>query len=121
MTSTDKTIVLITGANTGIGYESVKALYASPTSYTILMGSRSLDKAHEAIKTIQTAVTSSTSEIVPVQLDIEDDTSIEKCRAFVESEYGRLDGLVNNAGKCYRESRDTDHTIRLRGELCEPS
>ncbi|KAF2684472.1 NAD(P)-binding protein [Lentithecium fluviatile CBS 122367] len=93
-----KTIVLITGGNTGIGYESVKALYASPSTHIILMGSRSLDKAHAAIETIRSEVPDSKSEIVPLQIDIEDDTSIENALREVESKYERVDALVNNAG-----------------------
>ncbi|KAF2637493.1 NAD(P)-binding protein [Massarina eburnea CBS 473.64] len=94
----DKTIVLITGGNTGIGYESVKALYASPNAHTILMGSRSLEKAREAIKTIESEIPKSKSEIIPLQIDIEDDTSIDNCYKEVESKYGKVDQLVNNAG-----------------------
>ncbi|CAI6337158.1 unnamed protein product [Periconia digitata] len=99
--ASNKTIVLVTGANTGIGYETIKALYASATPHTLLMGSRSLDKAHEAIKKIQSDVPESSSEIVPVQLDIEDDDSIEKSAQFVQSTYGKLDVLVNNAGASF--------------------
>lgn len=95
----DTTIVLITGGNSGIGYETVKALYASPEAHTILMGSRSLDKAAEAIKTLQSEVSETSSEVVPIQIDIEDDASIEKAFKEVESKYGRVDALVNNAGK----------------------
>jgi NAD(P)-dependent dehydrogenase (short-subunit alcohol dehydrogenase family) len=96
---TEKTIVLITGGNTGIGYETVKALYASSGPHVILMGSRSLEKAHAAIKTLQSEVTESNSEVIPIQIDIEDDTSIETLNKEIESKYGRLDALVNNAGK----------------------
>jgi len=95
----DKTIVLITGGNTGIGYESVKALYASPKVHIILMGSRSLDKAHAAISVLQSEIPESKSEIVPLQIDIEDDTSIDNAFKEVESKYGKVDALVNNAGK----------------------
>jgi NAD(P)-dependent dehydrogenase (short-subunit alcohol dehydrogenase family) len=94
----DKPIVLITGANTGIGYETVKALYASPEARTILMGSRSLAKAADAISTLQAEIPDSKSEIVPVQIDIEDDASIERAVKEVESKYARIDVLVNNAG-----------------------
>lgn len=93
-----KSIVFITGANTGIGFETVKALYASPKAYTILMGSRSLDKAKTAISTIQSEITDSKSEVIPVQIDIEDDTSIANAYKEVESKWGRVDSLVNNAG-----------------------
>lgn len=94
----EKTIVLITGGNAGIGYESVKALYASPNAHTILMGSRSLEKADTATSTIKSEVPNSKSEIVPIQIDIEDDASIENSFKEVESKYGRIDALVNNAG-----------------------
>ena len=95
----NKSIVLITGGNTGIGYESVKALYASPQEHIILMGTRTLDKAHSAISKLQGEVSSSKSEVVPIQIDIEDDASIDTCYKEVESKYGRVDALVNNAGK----------------------
>ncbi|KAJ4363518.1 hypothetical protein N0V83_009813 [Neocucurbitaria cava] len=94
----DKLIVLITGGNTGIGYESVKALYASPQAHIILMGSRSLEKAHIAISTLKSEVTDSKSEVIPLQIDLEDDTSIDNVYKEVESKYGRVDALVNNAG-----------------------
>jgi NAD(P)-dependent dehydrogenase (short-subunit alcohol dehydrogenase family) len=96
---TDSTIVLITGGNTGIGYESVKALYTSPQPHTILMGSRSLEKAKGSIVRLKGEVSESKSEVVPIQIDIEDDVSIEKAFKEVESKYGRIDTLVNNAGR----------------------
>lgn len=93
-----KQIVLITGGNTGIGYETVKALHASPEAYTILMGSRSLDKAKTAIQTLRDENTGSNSEIVPIQLDIEDDQSIQDAFEEVQSKYTKIDTLINNAG-----------------------
>jgi len=94
----DSSIVFITGGNTGIGYETVKALYASPQPHTILMGSRSLEKADDAISKLKGEVSESKSDIVPVQIDIEDDASIENAFKNIESKYGHLDSLVNNAG-----------------------
>lgn len=96
---TEKSIVFVTGGNAGLGYESVKALYASSKSYVVLMGSRSLDKANAAIKTLESEVANSNSEVVPIQVDIEDDASIERSKSNIDSKYGRLDALVNNAGK----------------------
>ncbi|KAL1598861.1 hypothetical protein SLS60_008003 [Paraconiothyrium brasiliense] len=95
---TEKSIVFVTGGNAGLGYESVKALYASSKSYVVLMGSRSLDKANAAIKTLESEVANSNSEVVPIQVDIEDDASIERSKSNIDSKYGRLDALVNNAG-----------------------
>ncbi|KAL6710981.1 hypothetical protein ACN47E_006856 [Coniothyrium glycines] len=93
-----QSIVLVTGGNTGIGYETIKALYASSEAYTILMGSRSLDKANAAVSALINEVTESRSEIALLQIDIEDDASIERAFEEVKSKYGRIDTLVNNAG-----------------------
>lgn len=42
----------------------------------------------------------------PIQLDIQDDVSIDHCRKAIEQLFGRLDILINNAGK--QEARDQD-------------
>lgn len=94
----DKHIILITGGNTGIGYEVVKALAQSPIPYTVIMGSRSLEKAESAIKTLKSEVPTTKSEVVPVQIDIENDDSISKAFDEVKGKFGKLDTLINNAG-----------------------
>ena len=92
-------IILLTGANTGLGFETVKALCRSPKAYTILLGGRSLDKANAAARQAQAEFSSSPSVINTVQVDIEDDDSISNLFEHVSKEYGRLDVLINNAGK----------------------
>lgn len=92
-------IVLITGSNTGIGFEIVKALAGSAQPYTILMGGRSLQKVQDAISTVQNEISSSPSTLVPIQVDIESDDSIERALSEVQSKYGKVDVLINNAGK----------------------
>jgi NAD(P)-dependent dehydrogenase (short-subunit alcohol dehydrogenase family) len=92
-------IVLVTGANTGLGYEIVKALCASQTAYEVLVGGRSLPKAEHAAKTLSSEFPTTRSHLRAVQIDIEDDSSIEALFELVQESYGRLDALVNNAGK----------------------
>lgn len=92
------TIVLVTGANTGLGFEIVKALYSSGKAYEVLVGGRSLVKAEEAANAIKKEVPSTRSKIWPMQIDIEDDESIQLIFDDVQSKFGRLDALVNNAG-----------------------
>lgn len=92
------TIVLVTGANTGLGFEIVKALYSSGKAYEVLVGGRSLVKAEEAANAIKKEVPSTRSKIWPMQIDIEDDESIQRIFDDVQSKFGRLDALVNNAG-----------------------
>lgn len=93
------TIVLITGANTGLGLETVKSLCRSSKAYTILLGGRNIEKANAAAKEAREEYPDTASTIEPIQIDIEDDTSIDKAFEAVSSKYGRVDVLLNNAGK----------------------
>jgi len=92
-------VILITGANTGLGFETVRSLCQSTKPYTILLGGRSIEKANAAAKEAQTEFPKSPSVIKTVQVDIEDDDSISQAFEHVEKEYGRVDVLINNAGK----------------------
>ena len=94
----EKRIVLITGGNTGLGYQTVLALYKSSTSYEIVIGSRSEQKAKDAVASLQTEVPQSTSSLSTIQIDIEKDVSIENAFNAMGSRYGKVDILINNAG-----------------------
>ena len=91
-------IVLVTGANTGIGFEIVKELCSSEKAYEIVVGGRSLTKAEQAAKSIASGFPSTRSKVWPMQIDIEDDESIQRIYDDVQTRFGRLDFLVNNAG-----------------------
>lgn len=93
-----KIIVLVTGANTGLGFEMIRALCSSEKAYEVLVGGRSLVKAEEATNAVMKEFPSTRSRVWPVQVDIEDDESIQSIFAEVQTKFGRLDALVNNAG-----------------------
>ena len=89
-----KTLVLITGANTGIGYEVVRKLAEdNVSSHQILLGTRTLAKGEAALKSI-----GSPSNVRPVQLDVTEDSSINRVFETIQTDYGKLDVLINNAG-----------------------
>lgn len=94
----DKKIVLITGANTGLGYQMVRALCDSAQAYEILLGGRSIEKAKQAANDVLAEFPSTKSTPVAIQVDVESDDSIQAAFETVQSKYGRLDALVNNAG-----------------------
>ena len=91
-------VVLVTGANYGIGYETVKALLQSDKPYRLLLGSRSPEKAKLAIESLHNECPGSTSTIEAVQVDLISDESIEKAFEQVKASPGYLDVLINNAG-----------------------
>ncbi|KAJ6522582.1 hypothetical protein B0H19DRAFT_1202592 [Mycena capillaripes] len=86
-------IVLITGANKGIGFEIAKQL-AQRKGYHILMGSRGAGLGAKAAETLQNAGLS----VEPLTIDVSDDKSIDAAAQTVKSKFGRLDVLINNAG-----------------------
>ncbi|KAK1993036.1 short-chain dehydrogenase [Colletotrichum falcatum] len=96
-----KRIVLITGANTGIGFETIRALLGSERPYHILLGSRSLDKGAAAISELEREFPSTASSLELLQVDIVDDDSIVKALQSIKDKHGLLDVLVNNAGASY--------------------
>ncbi|KAL8710252.1 MAG: hypothetical protein Q9220_005183 [cf. Caloplaca sp. 1 TL-2023] len=95
MATTAKTIVLITGANGGIGFELAAQLMAKG-SYHVLLGSRSVEKGQTAVTTLQSKNLPGSVELIT--LDVTSDDSIDKAVMVVGDHHGRLDVLVNNAG-----------------------
>lgn len=91
-------VVLVTGANTGLGFEIIKALCGSEKAYNILLGGRSFEKAQQAVNTATQGFPSSRSKLSAIQVDIENDDSIQRAFEEVQTKFGRLDALVNNAG-----------------------
>lgn len=87
-----KIISLVSGGNTGIGYEIVKKL-AQNKDHHVLMGCRDTDKGEAAAASI-----GAPKNVNPIQLDITDDNSIEHCFKTIEQLFGKLDILINNAG-----------------------
>ena len=94
-----KPVVLITGANTGIGFEIVKALYQSSNAYEIILSGRTLSKVEKAQQTILSELPSSQSTLSTLQIDINSDASIEAAAQVIKQRFERIDVLINNAGK----------------------
>ncbi|VUC26171.1 unnamed protein product [Clonostachys rosea] len=98
MADDNRLIVLITGANTGIGWETVKALLQSERSYHVLLGTRDLQKGQKAIESLKEVAFNTKSTIKLLHIDVSSDESILKAFDTVQATHGRLDVLLNNAG-----------------------
>jgi NAD(P)-dependent dehydrogenase (short-subunit alcohol dehydrogenase family) len=89
----DRTIV-ITGANSGIGLETTRALAASGAR--IVMACRDAERAEAARADIVATTGSGKLEVVP--LDLAALASVRSCAADLAARHPRIDILVNNAG-----------------------
>lgn len=94
-TCAEKT-VLITGANSGLGYEASKAF--ARKGATVIMACRSTDRGVEAATEIQQAVENTGATLNVRQCDLASLDSIESFTTGVKQDYDSLDILCNNAG-----------------------
>lgn len=87
-------VYLVTGANSGIGYEATK-VFASKGA-KVIMGCRNIIKAKNAQETILKEFPNALLDIIP--LDLTDFKSIKEFSDKVLVKYDKLDVLLNNAG-----------------------
>ena len=93
-TMTGKKIALVTGANKGIGKAIVQGL--AREGFVVYLGARDPERGRAAAAELTTEMPDTTIRFV--QLDVTDPASVRAAAQAVESEAGRLDVLVNNAG-----------------------
>jgi carbonyl reductase 1 len=88
-------VILVTGANRGIGFEVVKKLSidASRNNTIILLGCRDLERGHNARTRLDFP-----SNVHVLQLDISSRDSITRAIVDIQQDYGgQIDVLINNA------------------------
>jgi NAD(P)-dependent dehydrogenase (short-subunit alcohol dehydrogenase family) len=88
MQTETKKVAMVTGANTGVGYQIAKSL--AENGYTVYVGARNIDKG-------VIAATEIGKQSKAIQLDITDARSIDAAVKQIEGEAGYLTLLVNNA------------------------
>ena len=83
--ASERRVALVSGASRGIGAEIAREL-AAGHGFLVFAGARDPSDVDEA------------DGLEPVRLDVTDQATIDAVRDRIESEAGRLDSLVNNAG-----------------------
>jgi len=89
-------VVLVTGANKGIGFE-IACKLAARRGLMVLLGARIPGRGERAAATLRDAGLAATA----VPLDVTDEGSVQRAADWIDGEFGRLDILVNNAGVAY--------------------
>lgn len=87
-------IAIVTGANSGLGFETTKELVKK--GFLVIMACRDLKKAHEAHHKILKQFSSADLKIIQI-----DTSSLKSVKAFADEflkHYQKLDLLINNAG-----------------------
>lgn len=112
MATMDKRLAVVTGGNKGLGYEICRQL--ARKGMRVILTSRDAEKGREA----RTKLEKEGLDVSHHQLDVTDRASVAAIGRHIESEYGRVDVLVNNAGisidsrstSVLRENEDTFRT-----------
>ena len=103
-------VAVITGANTGLGYETARAL--AEHGAHVVLAVRNLDKGKDAAARITAA--SPSAGVALQELDLTSLDSIRAAARQLRSDHDRIDLLVNNAGVMYTPKSTTKDGFELQ-------
>lgn len=96
-------VAVITGSNTGLGFETAKALAGRGAS--VVLAVRNLDKGKEAATAIN--ATTPGADVTLQELDLGSLESVRAAAEQLKSDHDQIDLLINNAGLMYPSPRQT--------------
>jgi NAD(P)-dependent dehydrogenase (short-subunit alcohol dehydrogenase family) len=95
-------VAVVTGANSGIGFEAAKALAVKGA--TVVVASRRKDRGEEAVVSILQVAPDATVE--QMLLDLANHSSVSEFITAFTDRFDRLDMLINNAGVMMPRERE---------------
>lgn len=101
---------VITGANTGLGYETAAALAAKGAR--VVLAIRNLDKGKEAANRIEQATPGAKVELQ--ELDLASLASIHAAAEQLKANHDGIDLLINNAGLMYPPKSTTEDGFEMQ-------
>lgn len=105
----DSHVVVVTGANTGIGYETARGLFFGGAR--VVMAVRNRARGEAAKSRLEADAKAASANVGTLDLMMLDLASFASIRSFVASfkdKYDRLDVLINNAGLFSKDRRETE-------------
>ncbi|MFB6100425.1 MAG: oxidoreductase [Candidatus Nanohalobium sp.] len=104
MSSLEEKVAIVTGANSGIGFEATKELARKDCE--VVMACRDREKANEARNEVEKELRDPDLRII--ELDLADLNSINDFARRFKEKYDRLDFMVNNAGVMHLPFKRTE-------------
>ena len=101
---------VITGANTGLGYETAAALAAKGAH--VVLAVRNIDKGKEAARRLEQA--NPGASVAVQELDLTSLESIRNAADQLKSNYDAIDLLINNAGVMFTPKSTTKDGFELQ-------
>lgn len=95
--------VIVTGANSGLGYDTAAAL--ADKGAQVVLAVRNVDKGKEAVDRIKK--TSPDAVVTVAELDLSSLNSVRRAADELRTAHPRVDLLINNAGVMYVPTRET--------------
>ncbi|MGW4100003.1 SDR family NAD(P)-dependent oxidoreductase [Mycobacterium sp. NPDC004974] len=103
-------VAIVTGSNTGLGYETARVLATRGAHVVIAV--RNLDKGRQAVDQITAAVPK--ADLKLQQLDVGSLDSVRTAADELKAAYPRIDLLINNAGVMYPPKQTTVDGFELQ-------
>ncbi len=103
-------VAIITGANTGIGYEA--AVVLARAGAHVVLAVRNPEKGNTALARIVAA--SPQADVTLQELDLSSLTSVRRAADALRSKYPRVDLLINNAGVMWTPKQLTEDGFELQ-------
>jgi len=100
MSSSSSKVVLVTGANKGLGYHVVKLLSEQHPDWTIILACRDRKKGEAAINSLRSSSNSNSNNnnIYLLELDVTSSASITSAVEEVKKKWTKIDYFIQNAG-----------------------
>jgi NAD(P)-dependent dehydrogenase (short-subunit alcohol dehydrogenase family) len=103
-------VAVITGSNTGIGYQTAAAL--ATRGARVVLAVRNLDKGNDAVARIRSA--SPRADFTVCKLDLSSLDSVRAAADALRSDHPRIDLLINNAGVMWTPKQRTADGFELQ-------